>query len=169
MLLSLWQHCSRYCGHIAVFCSIAVLLISIKGRKHVITLVGSGEIMQIWRLNRPESPKRCLQSVCFIHSFSLLFLNTDFCLAHCRRPNNSSHSPIIPPKNSTFLHCNKLQQATERGSWRNLVLLSCSEEPKSSGRSCSRVVEISKKGGDFAPKRFPTGDISDIWYFMIFP
>ena len=78
MLLSLWQHCSRYCGHIAVFCSIAVLLISIKGRKHVITLVGSGEIMQIWRLNRPESPKQCLQSVCFIHSFSLLFLNTDF-------------------------------------------------------------------------------------------
>lgn len=54
MLLSLWQHCSRYCGHIAVFCSIAALLISIKGRKHVVTLVGSGEIMQI---NRPESPK----------------------------------------------------------------------------------------------------------------
>ena len=46
MLLSLWQHCSRYRGHIAVFCSIAVLLISIKGRKHVVPLVYVG---WIWR------------------------------------------------------------------------------------------------------------------------
>ena len=69
MLLSLWQHCSRYRGHIAVFCSIAVLLISIKGRKHVVTLVYVG---WIWRNHanlktQPPRIPKTMPTICLLH------------------------------------------------------------------------------------------------------